>query len=519
MATLMPQIRKGTKRVHDPGVDLEEEASRREKNVKSVKALGEEDASVKVLEDLVFGAGDELVERLEQHDSDDMMGGLLDDEEESSDEEVTNESRLQLPGARKAVWQDDDDEVDEDVDMGHRFRKDFTKGDAESIMSKEKLQHRLKEQFQKSMGGAPAWAERDVRKKKKDAGDEDEDDEDDLMRKTGNFVGKSESLPKGVLRLKKCLNANNDRPADDRLTTVQFHPSAQVVMTAGLDHSISLFQVDGKTNPKIQSIHLEKFPVNKACFSMDGEQVIATGLRNKLFYIYDMMEGKIIPVPTVRGLSEQRVKEFEVSPEGDFLLLTGSSGYLHLMTMKTKEVIRSMKVSGNVCGTAFSADGSKIFSKSEEGEVFIWDARSSKCLSRFPDEGCVKGTSIAVSRDGQYLACGSQSGVVNLYSQQACLREAEPKPLKAIMNLVTAATALRFNPSSEILAIASRAEDEANKLVHLPSFTVFSNFPVFRRKTIYRTYCLDFSPNSGFYSVANNKGDALLFRLLHYKDF
>lgn len=65
MATLMPQIRKGTKRVHDPGVDLEEEASRREKNVKSVKALGEEDASVKVLEDLVFGAGDELVERLE----------------------------------------------------------------------------------------------------------------------------------------------------------------------------------------------------------------------------------------------------------------------------------------------------------------------------------------------------------------------------------------------------------------------------------------------------------------------
>ena len=48
--------------------------------------------------------------------------------------------------------------------------------------------------------------------------------------------------------------------------------------------------------------------------------------------------------------------------------------------------------------------------------------------------------------------------------------------------------------------------------VHLPSLTVFSNFPVFRRKTIYRTQCVDFSPNSGFYSVANNKGDALLFR-------
>ena len=61
----------------------------------------------------------------------------------------------------------------------------------------------------------------------------------------------------------------------------------------------------------------------------------------------------------------------------------------------------------------------------------------------------------------------SQSGVVNVYSQQACLRETVPKPLKAIMNLVTTATALRFNPSSEILAIASRADDEANRLVRL----------------------------------------------------
>lgn len=43
--------------------------------------------------------------------------------------------------------------------------------------------------------------------------------------------------------MKKCLHANNDRPSEDRLTTVQFHPSAQVVMTAGLDQSISLFQV------------------------------------------------------------------------------------------------------------------------------------------------------------------------------------------------------------------------------------------------------------------------------------
>lgn len=44
-------------------------------------------------------------------------------------------------------------------------------------------------------------------------------------------------------QIKRCLNANSESPSESRLTTVQFHPSAQIVMTAGLDHSVSLFQV------------------------------------------------------------------------------------------------------------------------------------------------------------------------------------------------------------------------------------------------------------------------------------
>uniref|UniRef100_A0A8C9Y7E0 U3 small nucleolar RNA-associated protein 18 homolog n=2 Tax=Sander lucioperca TaxID=283035 RepID=A0A8C9Y7E0_SANLU len=352
-----------------------------------------------------------------------------------------------------------------------------------------------------------------------DDDDDEEDEDEELLRRTGNFVGSSDSLPSGVLRMKKCLHANSARPSEDRLTTVQFHPSAQVVMTAGLDQSVSLFQVDGKTNPKIQSIHLERFPVHRAQFSVDGETVIATSLKNKMFYVYDMMEGRVTPVHTVRGLNEARVKEFSVCPEGGTLLLTGTNGYLHLLTLKTKEVVSSLKINGDVSGVAFSPDGSKVFANSEDGEVYVWDLRSSRCVNRFPDDGCVKGTSIAASRNGQYLACGSESGVVNIYSQEACLNSANPRPLRAVMNLLTSATALTFNPSSEILAIASRADDEAVRLVHLPSLSVFSNFPVSKRKIVYRASCLDFSPHSGFFSLANNKGHAPLFRLLHYKDF
>lgn len=508
-----------TKRPRPPKLNPEKEAAKRQRNVKRLSVLGDTDGSVKLLEQLVFGAEEQLLDSLLQEDE--QQTGLLAEDEESGESE--DEAGLQLQPSRKAAWVDEDDELEEEVDMKHRYRRDLIKGEAESILNKQKLQQRMREQFQKSMGGTPSWAESDAEKKKKkktaDDEEEEEEEEDDLMRRTGNFVASSDRLPSGVLRMKKCLSANSARPSEDRLTTVQFHPSAQVVMTAGLDQSISLFQVDGKTNPKIQSIHLERFPVHRAQFSLDGETVIATSLKNKMFYLYDMMEGRVTPVHTVRGLNEARVKEFSVCPDGGALLLTGTNGYLHLLTLKTKEVVRSMKINGNVSSVAFSHDGSKVFANSEEGEVYVWDMRSSRCVNRFTDDGCVKGTSIAASRNGQYLACGSQSGVVNVYSQEACLNSANPKPLKAVMNLLTPVTSLTFNPASEILAIASRAEDEAVRLLHLPSLSVFSNFPVSKKKIIYRTSCLDFSPHSGFFALANNKGHAPLFRLLHYKNF
>lgn len=128
--------------------------------------------------------------------------------------------------------------------------------------------------------------------------------------------------------MKKCLHVNRARPSEGRLTSVQFHPSAQVALTAGQDQSISLFQVsspvqaanqllcrcgaaptcaspssqvDGKTNPKIQSIHLERFPVHRVRFSRDGKSLFATSNRNKMFYIYHMMEGRVEPVHSIRG--------------------------------------------------------------------------------------------------------------------------------------------------------------------------------------------------------------------------
>lgn len=48
----------------------------------------------------------------------------------------------------------------------------------------------------------------------------------------------------------------------------------------------------------------------------------------------------------------------------------------------------------------------RIYLFSVEGDVYIWDLDRRDCIHRFYDEGCTKGTSIALSPNGQYLACG-----------------------------------------------------------------------------------------------------------------
>ncbi|XP_005526905.2 PREDICTED: U3 small nucleolar RNA-associated protein 18 homolog [Pseudopodoces humilis] len=496
------------------------EAARRGRHLKALSCAS---GAERELEELVFGDSlnveeDELLRRLaEPCRVTSAEGKGLQDE--SSDSGGENEAKGDLL-PKKPAWVDEDDEAEESVDMTHKYRKDFMKSDTETTLTKKKLKKRLEEQFQQAMGGVPAWADLENRKKSKGTwSDSDSDEDDDLLRRTGSFITHSEALPRGILKMSTCPPANQERFASGKLVTVQFHPSAQVVMTAGHDRSVSLFQVDGIRNSKIQSIYLESFPIYKARFSVDGEQVIATGTHHSMFFVYDMMAGNIIPIPKVRGVEEKFLRNFELSPDGSFMLLIGTSGYLHLLSMKTKELISTMKVNGRCTASAFTPDSSKIYSYSKEGEVFIWDVRSRKCLHKFEDEGSLEGKCIAVSKNNQYVACGSSSGVVNLYTTDVCLKENHPKPVKAIMNLVTSATCVTFNPTTEILAVASRDTDEAVKLVHLPSYTVFSNFPVFRRKQIYLTQSMDFSPRSGYFSVANNKGKALLFRLKHYPSF
>ena len=152
--------------------------------------------------------------------------------------------------------------------------------------------------------GQPEWAMPTSNPKKQhcvDSASESSDGEEGVLQRTGDLLkAHNEYLPKGVLDLKRMKDANSAKRADAVIRAVEFHPSAHVILVAGYHKTLDLFQVDGQTNPKLQSVYVKGFPITTAHFTQDGTEVVLAG-RKKRFYVYDMMAGKVTPIYGIRG--------------------------------------------------------------------------------------------------------------------------------------------------------------------------------------------------------------------------
>jgi len=479
----------------EPNVKSKRRKSKTKPTPQEILGWDEDREKEAQLEELVFGGEERVRAALDQRSA------LTADEEPAAK-------------TRKPAWEDDDDEAVESLmqekgSKGKRFR---------NMRSAKDYSENIKYKFISVMG-THNWANLDHQKKK----DEDDlsDPEDlDLVQTARNFTGRSQYLPKGQLDYKQCRDLNFEGRAEQlSARCLEFHPSSQVALVAGQAGVTSLFQVDGKTNPKIQSVKFERFSIHSAHFSADGSELVASSADyNLYYYVYDLMSGRIVQIPTYNVTQLDNLRTFAVSPDGKFLAFYGRTGYISLFSGKNKEWITNLKMNGEVTSVTFSTDGSRMFSHGDEGQVYVWDMNSRQCIHKFYDDGCIKGTSIAFSNNGQFLACGSNSGVVNIYDTCSLLAQISPRPLKTVLNLTTAVTQLQFNSSTELLAMLSSDKENAVKLLHFPSMTVFENFPQFKLNMM-KPQCLDLSLNSGYLTISNNKGRAYLWRLRHYSNY
>jgi U3 small nucleolar RNA-associated protein 18 len=487
-----------------------------------------------------------------------------DDDDAGASETAASDSSgaVSVPadGHFAAAWRDSGDEA-EAVDLAHgasRLRK-LRRTDTEAVVSGDTLSRRLREQFAR-VNGAASWASLpaaggggrrgsaasqssqdgdDGDDGVGDAGGDDDDDDDDgvsLLRRDarpltvtsagGTAVAGSAGERRGVVRpgrldVARVANGNVQDECECAVRTVRFHPSGELLLTAGFDKRVRLFHVDGVRNARVQSVFFADMPVATARFSPDGAEVIASG-RRRFFYTYDLRASRVEKVPSIFGREEKSLERFELSPDGRLIAFLGNDGNTVLVSRRTRQWCATVKMNGSVRAVAFDPAGRYLRTAGGDGEVYLWDLRmGNRCVSRQADDGAVHTTCLDWSPTGSHLASGSDSGVVNLYNASAASSSApDAAPgtaalIKPLMNLTTEITAVRFNHDAQLLAFASKGKRDALRVAHVASGTVFSNWPT-GKTPLGSVSSLDFSPHSGYLAVGNDKGKVLLFRLKHY---
>ncbi|XP_034829850.1 U3 small nucleolar RNA-associated protein 18 homolog [Maniola hyperantus] len=363
---------------------------------------------------------------------------------------------------------------------------------------------KLKQKYE-TLVGTPGWAK--ITK--------DNDNNDKLMRSVGHLQKtRSSGLKNNLLELKKCPKINyetgNEGPI---ISTIEFHPKMSVVLIGGESGVVSLFSIGGDVNTKLHSFRLNGFKVDAAQFNPDGSEAYFASKISHNYCVYNLVKAdtKMIQLPK----AIKRAKTFKLSPNGKLLATSDKFDEVFIICAQSKELLRVLKLNSYVQSLAFSPNSDQLYCYSALGEVTVWDLSMYRSVKKFIDNGCVTAACMALSSCGQLIATGSGEGIVNVYETQN-ITTREPLPLKTISNLTTRITNLRFNSSTEILSVTSSYIPNAVKLVHIPSYKVFNNFP---KQNCYQVETINFSPHSGYMALGNNKNCAYLYRLKHYKNY
>jgi len=228
------------------------------------------------------------------------------------------------------------------------------------------------------------------------------------------------------------------------------------------------------------------------------------------------------------------------SPDGKLLAVAGRRGYVHLVDWAAggAQVVGSLKGNATVKDMWWSGTHEgELMTLGEDSQIYTWDVRARRCVNRWKDDGGYGALIMGGDPLDSHIAVGfvnpslpptlklivhfrSKSGIVNVYDSTAfyspsSVQPTHRKPLKTLGNLTTAVSSLTFNHDAQLMVMASSMKKDQLRLVHLPSCSVFQNWPT-SGTPLGRVTAVGFSTNSGYLAVGNMRGRVLLYNIRHY---
>ncbi|KAL6714670.1 U3 snoRNP protein [Lecanora helva] len=460
-----------------------------------------------------------------------------------------------------AAWVDSDDErLTVSLASNPRLRK-LRLTESEDRINGEEYIKRLRHQFQR-LYPVPDWAQPSSKKSRKrrrrdsdhsaspDLTSDDDDGSGDLddiptqplaklLQNTGNLTrittatsSHRRKLRPGVIDIQRGKDVGTAQVS--AVTSLHFHPIHPLLLSSGPSAMLSLYHVSPNPpnpNPLLTTLHLRSTPLATAMFSLpSGDKIVFSG-RRRYFHTWDLERGRVEKISRVIGHEEGQttMERFKLSPCGRWMGLVGSArkggGTVNIIDTSTCQWIAEVRVEGNggVADFAWWGDGAGMLLLGKGGEAVEWDGQQKRVVARWTDEGAVGITVVALGGKGtgcqdlggdRWAVVGSSSGIVNIYDRKKWVNSksipARPKPVRALDQLTTPVSHLDFSPDGQVLCMTSRWKRDSLKLVHLPSCTVYKNWPT-SSTPLGRITSIAWSPNSEMIATSNEQGKIRLW--------
>ncbi|MEM7132542.1 MAG: hypothetical protein AAF702_39935 [Chloroflexota bacterium] len=230
---------------------------------------------------------------------------------------------------------------------------------------------------------------------------------------------------------------------ESRVSTVQFHPDGQRVMTGSWDTTLRLWTLNNLwVEPQVQRQNSGK--VFKLAFSPDGRWIANSS--DKMVGLWNVadIDGDVIHLPG----HQHSILDVVFSPDSRILASSAADGIrLWQVDNPTDEPEWLTGHEGTIHSLAFSPDGDLLASGSADQTVGVWTTSDPSIPPSLLNDHTDSVNKVTFSPDGHWLASGGDDG-------QVILREvADPNGEPRILDEHTGAVwLLAFSPDGRWLA-------------------------------------------------------------------
>lgn len=462
------------------------------------------------------------------------------------------------------AWDDSDDErLTVSLANVSQLRK-LRISEREGVVSGTEYTRRLRQQYLR-LYPHPAWAQEaegrltDTKRRRRssassftsssgESGDEGDLDTSALplekfLRDVNSFNG-DESRKRRKLRPETIdIQRTRDIPDTHKAAvgSLSFHPQFPILLSSSTSSILHLHHIAPTAhptpNPPLTSVQVQHTPIRRSEFlSPNGDEIIFAG-RRKYFHSWHLASGTVRKVTRIQGhkLEKKTMERFRTSPDGLHMAVIATDrkggGMLNIISMSTMQWVAQARLDarGGIADFCWWSTGEGITILGRDGQVAEWSLLSKRTVGTWRDAGSIGGTVMALGGQGgpdglgddRWVALGSTSGILNVYDRNnlvATSAEGElkvqetPEPQRGFEQLTTPITAVTFTADGQLLAFGSKHKKDAFRLVHVPSCTVYRNWPT-DNTPLGRVTAVAFGQRSDLLAVGNDTGKIRLWEI------